>query len=348
MWNDMDFSCNSDIASTNNNGFWKSKGSQIDTKDPLMSIIHHVRHQSYFVQSHPRKHHDSFDSSDTSRSSLLSESPVSEMGFENTLSTSILTYRMKTLNTEDLFVSPTMENNSHSGYFGSHSRSQSMDQPTITPTSLKIRTTLNRDQFKIIRHRTHNRSKSLDIASHTLQKQALQTNNSPIKTSMDLRESRDDMNFEFGAYGECGPITEENDLDDLFVPIMTKELEALFETCADYRDLKCDQFNRSKMSTIKNTSDKLDYLMLLEKYIPRNRGILSDSAKSFVNLCLPIIHCFRMHHNSDKNEFMETFDKGISHTRFKFNHCNILRRGYDHSHGCKAKKRRLEIIGVCT
>jgi hypothetical protein len=333
-----------------------------------MSIIDYVSHDSYFVEGDPRKSH-SRELSDTSWAST-DGSPVSEMGFDNSIDTSLLTLKMKTLDTHDYLspvqspsfqgLSPSFQGLSPSfqglspSFQGlkspflvapkpspTHNRSQSLS--TATPNALKIRSPQTRDLFKINRHRTHNRSKSLEIATHTLQQMPLHTEIS--NDSMDLTDSNDAMStFKFGAYMECEPISEESENDDLFVPIMTKELELLFETYADYRDLKCDQFNRSKMSTIKNTSDKLDYLMLLEKYIPRNRGILSDSAKSFVNLCLPIIHCFRMHHNSDKNEFMETFDKGISHTRFKFNHCNVLRRGYDYSHGCEAKKKRLNII----
>lgn len=107
-------------------------------------------------------------------------------------------------------------------------------------------------------------------------------------------------------------------------------------------------FDRKELSSLTTTSEKLSYLMMLEKRIPKNRAVLSENARSFVNLCLPIIHCFRAHHNSDKELFEWTYDKGISYSTFKFKHCNVLKRGYRASEGCSGiNRKRQKIMHSC-
>lgn len=106
-------------------------------------------------------------------------------------------------------------------------------------------------------------------------------------------------------------------------------------------DLKNAEINRFNMAKLKTTSEKLDFLIQLEKHIPENLGTLTENARNFVNICLPIIHCFHRHHNSDKRLFEETFDKGFAYTTFKKVHCNVLKKGYvDQECAAKLRKRR--------
>jgi hypothetical protein len=109
-------------------------------------------------------------------------------------------------------------------------------------------------------------------------------------------------------------------------------------------DLHSDSFDRSRLAKLISTVDKLDFLIQLEDHIPDNLRSLTENARNFVNCCLPIIHCFRRHHNSDKKLFEETYDQGFAYTTFRKVHCNVLRRGYV-ERGCPAAvKKQMESL----
>jgi hypothetical protein len=96
---------------------------------------------------------------------------------------------------------------------------------------------------------------------------------------------------------------------------------------------------------MKTTEEKLNFLIEFEKHIPENLGSLTENARNFVNICMPVIHCFKKHHHSDKELFANTYDKGFSYTTFKKVHCNILKRGYNEKEceGIKKKRMRGEL-----
>jgi hypothetical protein len=103
----------------------------------------------------------------------------------------------------------------------------------------------------------------------------------------------------------------------------------------DLRSPTLDRFELAKLNTIR---EKLDFLIELERIIPENIADLTENARNFVNLCLPIIHCFRRHHLGNRQLFEQTYSKGFAYTTFKRLHCNILKRGYIEL-GCEGIKR---------
>lgn len=111
-------------------------------------------------------------------------------------------------------------------------------------------------------------------------------------------------------------------------------------------DLRNAHFDRFNLAKLKNTNEKLDFLIELEKQIPDNLGSLTENARNFVNLCLPIIHCFHRHHQSNKLLFEQTYYMGFSYTTFKKAHCNVLKRGYNQAECSAIVKKRIELQNI--
>jgi hypothetical protein len=105
-------------------------------------------------------------------------------------------------------------------------------------------------------------------------------------------------------------------------------------------DLHNALINRYDMAKLHTNREKIAFLVKLEHHIPRNMSTLTENARNFVNICLPILHCFHHHHQSNIERFEHTYDKGFSYTTFRKVHCNMLNKGQPNTDCCMAMLKR--------
>jgi hypothetical protein len=126
------------------------------------------------------------------------------------------------------------------------------------------------------------------------------------------------------------PFTNQSDMDSMLVKPVISMKPDMDKLKSSYllNDLRGTQFDRSHLAKMRTTTEKINFIVKLEKYVPKDRSKLTANSRNFISLCMPILHCFRKHHNSDIRKFELTYSNGFCYTTFRNVHCNVLRRGY--------------------
>ena len=74
---------------------------------------------------------------------------------------------------------------------------------------------------------------------------------------------------------------------------------------------------RSILPKLKTTEEKIELLIKLESHIPSNKFELTERARTWINQTLkPILSCFRTHHGSNLETFVQKYGLNFSHSRF--------------------------------